>query len=61
MEAIRLELCGGAPALEAAVVRAAELEGTPLGACTVSRVYLLDRTRAPSSSTGCSPPSPTPS
>src|SRR4051812_20015459 len=43
MEAIRLELCGGAPALEAAVVRAAGLAGAPLESCAVSRVYLLDR------------------
>jgi phosphoribosylformylglycinamidine synthase len=43
MVPVRLELCGGAPAREAGIVRAAKLIGVPLERSEVSRIYLLDR------------------
>lgn len=43
MQPVRLELCGGAPAREAAVVRAAHLIGVPIERCEVDRIYLIDR------------------
>jgi phosphoribosylformylglycinamidine synthase len=43
MQPVRLELRGGAPAREAAVVRAARLAGVPVERCEIDRIYLLDR------------------